>query len=390
MSTTGTLDALLQSFVDERIPGCSLKVVQRGNVLYEGHFGVTDKDTKAPVTRDTVYRQASMSKIPLYTAMMMLYEQGKFLLSDPVGHYLPAWSTSRKMVFHPNGCMELVPTKNPITIRDTLTMKCGLPYCNFDGPTDDLTLRGMQECMRPLWAKGHFTLQEQLEAVSKAPLACEPGTHWIYGFSSEIAAGIIEAVCDKPVNDVLKELLFDPLEMKDTGAIFFGDIEKRMVTLYARDKDGNLVPGPDFFDKKHLPGAENEAGWARLFSTVDDYTNLLQMLACGGVFHGQKIMGSKTIDLMRTNCLSEDSSKCFDDVYNAGYGYGYGFRTVVNKAAGNLNGSLGAFGWTGGFGSWCEADPAEGLSICYMHNLMPNDEQYCHPRVRNASYGLLN
>lgn len=388
MSTAKHIDTLLQSFLERGIPGCSLKVVQRGNVLYEGHFGVTDKDKKEPVTKDTVYRQASMSKIPLYTAMMMLYERGKFLLSDPVGDYLPAWKSSRKYVDRPDGTVDIVPTERPITIKDTLSMKCGLPYCNFDGPTDDRTLRGMQECMRPLWAKGHFTLQEQLNAVSKAPLACEPGTQWIYGFSSEIAAGIIEAVCDKPVNDALKELLFTPLEMRDTGAIFFGDIEKRMVTLYAKDKDGSLVPGPDFFDKKHLPGEEHEAGWARLFSTVDDFSSLLQMLACGGVHKGRQIMGRKTIDLLRANVL-DDGHSCFEDVYNAGYGYGLGFRTVVNRAAGGLNGSVGAFGWTGGFGSWCEADPEEGLSICYMHNLIPNDEQYCHPRIRNASYGLL-
>ena len=120
--------------------------------------------------------------------------------------------------------------------------------------------------------------------MSKAPLACDPGTHWIYGFSSELAAGIIEAVCDKPVNDVFKEMLFDPLGMKDTAAIFPDEQTKnRLVTLYAKDPDGNLVPGPDFFDKKHLPGKENEAGWARLYSSVEDYSRLLQMLACGGV-----------------------------------------------------------------------------------------------------------
>lgn len=389
MSTRKDIDSLLQNFVDHRIPGCSLKVVQHGTILYEGHFGITDIDTGKPVTKDTVYRQASMSKVPLYTAMMMLYERGKFLLTDPVGNYLPEWASSRKYVRHANGYVEIVPTINPITIRDTLSMKCGLPYCNFDGPTYDLTLQGMQECMRPLWEKGHFTLREQLRAVSEAPLACEPGTHWIYGFSSEIAAGIIEAVCDKPVNDALKELLFDPLEMKDTGATFFGDIRDRMVTLYAKDENDRLVPGPGFFDKKHLPGTENEAGWARLFSTVDDYTHLLQMLACGGRFRGQQLMSARTIDLMRSNGLNEEQLKDFQDAYNAGYGYGYGFRTLIDPAAGSLNGSPGAFGWTGGFGTFCEVDPAEGLSICYMHNLIPDDEMYCHPRVRNASYGLL-
>ncbi len=390
MSTTKQIDDLLKSFLERGIPGCSLKVVQRGNILYEGHFGVLDIDTKKPVDKTSVYRQASMSKIPLYTAMMMLFEQGKFLLTDPVSEYFPSWKESRKYVIKENGKIETVPTKRPVTIKDTLTMGCGLPYCNFDGPTDDITLKGMQDCMRPLWQKGHFTLEEQIDAISKAPLACEPGERWIYGFSSELAAGIIQKICDKNVNDVLKEMLFDPLEMTSTGPIFFGNIQERMVTLYAKNQDGKLVPGPDFFDKKHLPGKENEQGWARLFSTVDDYSNLLQMLACGGNFKGRQIMGRKTIDLMRTNTLSASEVEGFgSDPYNAGYGYGYGFRTALNMSAGNLNSSKGAFGWTGGFGSYCEADPEEGLSIVYMHNLMPDDEQYCHPRVRNASYGLV-
>lgn len=386
MATAKDIDRLLESFVERGLPGCSLKVMQRGETLYEGYFGYTDLTDMTPVTRDSLFRQASMSKIPLYTAMMMLYERGRFLLTDPVGDYLPEWKTSRKYVCHPNGHVSIVPTDGPITIRDTLSMKCGLPYCNSDAPTQDITLRGMQECMKPLWEKGHYTLQEQLAAVSAAPLACEPGSHWIYGFSSELAAGIIEKVCDKPVNDALKELLFDPLEMENTAGIFFDGAKERMVALYALDADGKYVPGPAFFDKKHMPGAENEAGWARLFSNVEDYSHLMQMLACGGVWEGRRIMSGKTIDLMRANGLSETQLKDFPD---RGYGYGYGVRTLIDRAAGDLNGSPGSFGWTGGFGSWCEADPTEGLSIVYMHNLIPNGEQYYHPRVRTISYGLL-
>ena len=386
MATAKDIDRLLESFVERGLPGCSLKVMQRGETLYEGYFGVADRDTGAPVTKTSLFRQASMSKIPLYTAMMMLYERGKFLLSDPVGDYLPQWKASRKYVRQPNGYVKVVPTERPITIRDTLSMKCGLPYCNSAAPTEDITLRGMQECMKPLWEKGHYTLQDQLSAMSEAPLACEPGTHWMYGFSSELAAGILEKVCDKPANEALKELLFAPLGMENTAALFFGDAEQRMVSLYALDEKGEYAPGPGFFDKKHRPGEENEAGWARLFSNVEDYSRLMQMLACGGAYGGLRLMSPGTIDLMRANGLDAAQQRDFPE---EGYGYGYGVRTLTDNAAGNLNGSPGAFGWTGGFGTWCEADPKEGLSIVYMHNLIPNDEGYYHPRVRTISYGLL-
>lgn len=385
MATDKDIDNLLQSFIDRGLPGCSLHIAQRGKILYEGYKGVSDLDTGKKIDENSIFRLASMSKIPLYTVLMMLYEQGKFLMTDPIGDYLPDWKNSTKYVKKEDGSYDVVPTERPLIIKDAMTMKCGLPYCNFDGPTDDIVMKGMQECMRPLWKKGYYTLAEHLTAMSKAPLAGEPGTEWIYGFSSEIAAGLVEAICGKPINEVFREMLYAPLGMTSTDAIYFGDIQERMVRLYARNNKGKLVEGPDFFDKKHLPGAENEQGWGRVFTTGRDFTRLMQMLACGGEYEGHHYMSRKTIDLLRSNTLDGT----FGDTYNAGYGYGYGFRTLVDKSLGNSNGSLGAFGWTGGFGSWCEADPEEGLSIVYMHNLMPNDEGYYHPRVRSAAYGLV-
>ena len=386
MSTIKDLDRLLQGFVDGGLPGCSLQIAQNGKTLYEGYFGCADLDAKTPVTPQSLFRLASMSKIPLYVTMMMLYESGKFLLTDPIYHFFPEWREMKKYVKNANGYTEAVPTDGPVTVSDVLSMKCGLPYCNSAAPTNNRTLQSMQEAMKPLWEKGHYTNREQIAAISKAVLACEPGTEWIYGFSSELAAGIIEAVCGKPIDDVFEEMLFGPLGMDNTRSRFFGDAQERLVKLYRKSDDGSLVPGPTFFDKKHLPGAENEEGWARLFSNVNDYTKLMQMLACGGVYNGQRIMGRKTIDMMRANGLD----KLFQDTYNAGYGYGYGVRTLVDKEQGNHNGSVGAFGWTGGFGTWCEADPEDGVSIVYMHNMIPDEEQYYHLRMRTAAYGLID
>jgi CubicO group peptidase (beta-lactamase class C family) len=244
--------------------------------------------------------------------------------------------------------------------------------------------------MQPLWDKGHYTLREQIEAMSHVPLACEPGERWIYGFSSELAAGLIEAICGKPIDDVFQEMLFDPLEMGDTRSHFFGDIPERLVKMYTKTSEEKLeAAGAEVFDSRFNRHENNEAGWARLFSTVNDFSNLMTMLANGGVYKGKRIMGRKTIDLMRANGLNELQQKDFEDLYNAGYGYGYGVRTLIDKNRGNHNGSLGAFGWTGGFGTWCESDPEENVSIVYMHNMMPNEEVYYHLRVRNVAYGCI-
>ena len=390
MATAKDMDRLLQGFVDNGLPGCGLKIVQRGNVVYEGYFGKADLETGAPVTEKSVFRHASTSKIPLYTAAMMLYEQGHFLLTDPLSDFLPEYKESWKVVRTPGGETRIEKTDRPIIIKDILTMRCGLPYCNFPVESDDPTVRAMVKAMQPLWEKGHYTNREHVKAMAAVPLAFEPGTHWMYGFASELTCALVEAVTGKTIDDALQDMLFDPLEMKDTRSHFFGDVPDRMVKLYATDEDKNLKPIHLSFEDTFNPGEEWEAGWARLFSTVGDYSNLLQMLANGGKFNGQRIIGRKTIDLMRTNVLNDVQMKDYQNPYEAGYGYGYGFRTLMNKADGNLNGSYGSFGWTGGFGTWCEADPEEGTSIVYMHNLVPSMERYYHPRVRAVANALLD
>ena len=389
MSNTDKLDRLLQSFVDGGLPGCGLIVTQKGKTIYEGYRGFGDIKNGTPVGRDSLFRQASMSKLPLYTSAMMLYEQGKFNLTDPVGNYLPEWKDCRKYIIDPNGAMKAVPTEKPMTVSDILSMKCGLPYCNGMEPTTNPTLSSMQACLKPLKEKGYYTTQEHAAAMSKAILAYEPGTHWTYGFSSEITAAFLEVITGKDIDTVFREMLFEPLGMDHTRSRFAGNDEQKLVKLYGKDKNGENEELHLFFDDKHKPGPENEQGWPRLFSTVEDYAKLMTMLACGGVYEGKKIIGRKTIDLMRANGLTPEMLKDFEDPYNAGYGYGYGVRTLIDKAKANHNGSLGAFGWTGGFGTWCEADPEEQVAIVYMHNTVPNNELYYHHRVRVAAYASI-
>lgn len=388
MSNAKDMDSLLKRFVDGGLSGCGCKVVQRGKTLYEGYCGYSDKEAEKKIDSSSVYRMASMSKIPMYTVCMMLYERGVFNLTDPVYEYLPEWRDLKKYVVNPGGDVKAVPCEKTLTVGDIFSMKCGLPYCNGPAPSNNPTLTSMQECMKPLWEKGHFTNSEQVSAMSKAVLACEPGERWIYGFSSEISVALIEKVCGRGVDDVMKEFLFDPLEMNDTRSRYFGDIESRMVKMYTVGENNTPHFDPCILDEKHIPGPEHEQGWARLFSTVEDYSHLMSMLAEGGVYKGRKIMGRRTIDMMRSNGLSKEQLKGYTSMYEAGYGYGYGVRTLIDRAAGNHPGSLGSFGWTGGFGTWCEADPEDGVSIVYMHNQIPNMEEYYHHLVRQVAYGL--
>ena len=388
MSTFKDLDRLLQGFTDSGLPGCTLHVTQRGKLIYEGCFGWSDIENRVPVTEWSVFRMASMSKLPLYTVMMMLYEKGKCLLTDPIWLYLPEWKDMKKCVRRPNGSLEIVPAERPITISDAMSMKCGLPYCNSKAPTDDPTLRSMQACMEPLWAKGRYTVQEHIAAMSKAVLAFEPGTHWLYGFSSEITAALIEKLADKPIDDVFREYLFEPLGMTSTASRFFGDMSNRLVKLYTREADGTLAPTRTDFDRKFLPGPEHDAGWGRLFSNVNDYTRLLGMLANGGVWDGVRIMGRKTIDLMRANSLNDAQMRDFENLYNAGYGYGLGVRTRITAEPVGGRGQLGEFGWDGAACSYAVIDPVNHLSAFFAMHVRSFGYAYdvIHPTIRDLLY----
>jgi len=395
MSNFKDLDNLLQRFVDDGLPGCGMVIAKKGEILYENYFGYADIENKVPVTQDNLFRQASLTKVALYTCAMMLYEQGKFLMTDPLYEYFPEWKDTKKWVYSPNGEVQAVPVEHPITLKNIFNMTMGMPYGMVMGnqPGGHPTAKYMNKLMKPLREKGHYTLREEIETMSHVPIAFEPGTQWLYGFASELTAGLLEAVCGKPAEVVLREMLYEPLDMPLTNNYLTPEMEPRLVGNY------RIVKGKKLGEEGALEKAPNTnegpretvSGFQRVITNPSEYTHLLQMLANGGYWKGEKIIGRKTIDLIRTSTITEHMYKNgFTNDYLCGYRYGYGMRTLVDKYEGHHNGSLGQFGWTGGAGTWGEADPSEGTSIVYMHNLSPNLEEYHHLRMRAVAYGCLN
>lgn len=398
MANFKDMDDLLKKFTDDGLPNAACIIAKQGEILYEGYSGWQDIENQIPLTRESTFRQASLTKIAMYTTAMMLYEQGRFLMNDPISKYFPEWKYSKKMVRNADGSFDVVPTDNPITVKNIMNMTCGLPYHMIIGGVrvQHPTSEAMWHYMEPLMANRYYTLREQIEAMSQVPLAFEPGTHHLYGFASELTAGLLEAVCGKPAELVIKEMLFEPLGMDHSANFFNGIVEKNMVKDYFLRKgkklgdENALFICPEEMEVNMAGPLGTVPGFSRVISNCWDYTKLMQMLANGGVYDGQRIMGRKTIDMMRTNTLSDDMIKNdFANEYLAGYGYGYGVRTLMDKYEGHHNGSLGQFGWTGGSGTWAEADPSEGVSIVYMHNLQPNMEVYHHLRMRAIAYGCL-
>ncbi len=386
MSNFIALSNLLESFTRSGPPGCAFGIARHGKVLHESYHGLANVEAGTPMDADSVFRLYSMTKVIICTAAMILYERGKFLLSDPLSEYLPEYKDINRFQVDPNGNVRTVPVKNPMLVRHAFSMSVGLPYAMGDSNTAR-EIRKVQEELKG--TLGKYDLRTEIRAMARVPIAFEPGTRWLYGYGHELVAGLIEVASGMRVGEFLQREIFDPLGMTSTGYRFFGDIEGRMVPMYRRNADGTLSRSEGMFDDRHRADAIYEGGGAGLFSTVRDYLRFAQMLANGGELDGVRVMGRKTIDLMRRNHLNPDQLADFTNTYLAGYGYGLGVRTLMDPAAGGSNGSVGAFGWTGAAGTWTEIDPSEGLSIVYMHQTMPNMEEYHHLRVRAAAYGCI-
>src|SRR5690606_1637654 len=195
-----------------------------------------------------------------------------------------------------------------------------------------------------LRAEGNYTLEQFTKKVAQAPLLFEPGSNWAYGLGHDILARLIEVVSGMSIEQFLQQELFQPLGMNDTGYTFSGDQEERMVTLYTDGEQGGIKPLiPALGDETFQPGVAYRGGGLGLFSTPRDYSKFAQMLANGGMHEGKRIIGRKTIELLRANQLNERQLQQFTASHLEGYGYGLGVRTLLDTAASNGNGSVGEF-----------------------------------------------
>jgi len=386
MANFDELSALLQQFTEKGPAGCACAVAKDGKTLYEGYFGYADLEEKRPITEDTVYRLFSMTKVVICTAAMMLFERGKFLLNEPIYEYFPEYRDTQVVVPEEGGKYHVRKAKSPMLIKHAFAMAVGMPYAMGDSPTAKEMARVKSELEQKY---GKYDIVTEVRAMGSVPVAFDPGTHWLYGYGHDIVAGLIQLVSGRTVGQFLEDEIFGPLGMKDTGYRFRDGIESRLCTPYIKEKDGTMTRTTTFWEPYHQPDAIYESGGAGLYSTVGDYLKFSQMLANGGVYNGKRIIGRKTIDLMRANQLNADQLKDFNNSYLAGYGYGLGVRTLMSTAEGNSNGSVGEFGWTGYLGTYTSIDPSEGFSIVYMHQMVPNMEEYHHLRVRAVANGCL-
>ena len=393
MSTVKDLDHLLERYIEGGLPGAALSVWQGENVLYENYMGYRDMAHTTPLTPDTLFRIHSITKAVSAFCGMMEYERGAFLMDDPVSDYIPEYRNMKISVRQPDGTWRVEDSKKPMLMKHLFNMNVGF-YAFDDSPT----AKAMKEVHDRLGGskfQSGYTLAEEIRALAEVPMLFEPGDHWQYGYGIDIMAVVVEITSGMPLGRFMKEKIFDPLGMKDTGFRFRPGWRDRMQECVRHLPDGSVIHCDDILgdplDSMYRDDAVYEAADAGLIMTLKDLQTFSAMLANGGTLKGERIIGRKTIAMMQQNLLTPEMQKEFDATLPEmrGYGYGYGVRTMMDPAKGFCNSSVGEFGWLGVGGAWMMADPLEKLSAALMiQDMEPNSRYYNH-RMRAVISGLL-
>lgn len=370
----------LDRAVRERVPGVDCAVNYKGERVFRYSAGLGDIASGSPVARDSLYNIYSMSKVVTCAAALQLFERGAYLLDDPAGDYIPEFNDAVVRVKNPDGTTGTEPCTRKITVRDLFTMSAGFTY-NPNVPS----VRELREK-----TGGDFGTQDFIKALLREPLAFQPGSRWSYSLCHDALGALIEVWSGMPFGEYLAKNIFGPCGMSDTGFALPPEKEARFASQYRRTENPH---GYEFVGNVNTfrYSGRYESGGAGLISTVDDYSRFAEALAHGGVAAtGERILSSRTINLMRGNQIEEHRLGIYrDSLSKSGYGYGLGVRTMMSpELAGSLS-PVGEFGWSGAAGSYVLIDPDNSLTLVYFQHLLNCQNAIIHPRLRSALYAGL-
>lgn len=383
------LRAQLQRYVDEgKLAGAVVRIQQDGKLVFSQAVGWRDKEARDPMREDTIFRIASQTKALTSVAVMMLMEEGKLLLDDPVGKHLPEWKKTSVAVATPGGGYEVVPAKRPITIRDLLTHAAGISY--GAGPAE----KAWREAGLFGWyfADRSEPVATYVARMASLPMAAQPGEKFVYGYNTDILGVVVEKLSGQSLQAFLDERLIKPLGMKDTAFYLPRDKAGRLAVVYEGGEGGlrraadasAWKTGGHFGQGHYLDGPRIAySGGAGLLSTAADYSRFLEMLRRGGELDGRRYLGRKTVELMVSNHLGAIE-------YNPGMGFGLGFSVRLDLGAAGQPGSEGEFGWGGAYHSTYWVDPEEGLTVAYMTQLLPAGDIDDHGKLRALIYQAID
>lgn len=362
------------------LAGAAMLVWQDGQVIQTAGVGWRNRELKLPMERNTLFRIASMTKPITSTVALMLFEEGRFALNDPITRWAPEFSQMRVLRSSMGTLDQTDPAERPITFEDLLTHRSGITYGDFhSGPIAKAYKEALggdidSEVLPDDW----------IARLAALPLIDQPGTAFHYGHSTDLLGLLIARIEDAPLADVLKRRIFDPLGMNDTGFTVPLEKQQRRAVAYGFDDAGQLckrLTGPSgSFLSERPEGMAYVSGGQGLWSTVDDYLTFARMFLNAGTVNDVQLLRPETFTRMVTNCLNEDQRVKARSMLDAGHGFGLGVAMVLDPLKAGLQpcgGGVGAVGWPGGFGGWWRADPNNNsVQIFLTHNMVELEQLF--------------
>jgi CubicO group peptidase (beta-lactamase class C family) len=363
------IDGVLQKYIDEnRVAGAVALVLQDGQPVYERAVGWSDKEAGRRMTTDTIFRIASQTKAITSAAMLVLMEEGKIGLTDPVSRFIAPFAKTTVADSIQEGHAP-VPARRQIQIRDLLTHTAGISYGTERHVARLYEARGLGPAAGFGWytADKSEPICETMERLAGLPFVSQPGEAYVYGYNTDVLGCVVERAAGMPLDEFIRTRITEPLGMTDTRFFLPASEQHRLAAVYASDDEGRIRRAPEGprGQGNYVEGPRRSySGGAGLLSTARDYARFLEMIHNGGVLGSARILSPRTVALMTTNQIGTLHSA-------AGLGYGFGFQTTDRYGANGLD-SEGAFGWGGAYGTVYRVDPKARLVMVLMIQLIPN------------------
>ncbi|GAA5507597.1 serine hydrolase domain-containing protein [Novipirellula caenicola] len=354
-------EAMQESIDDNRIPGGIVMIARHGKIVMHQAYGKMDLEADKPMKPDTIVRIYSMSKAITTAAALMLYEDGKLDINDPVSKYLPEL---KNVQVASDG--ETHPATQTMTIADLMRHTAGYTYGRSGNSLHDEAFKELDMLQRD------DSLETMQTKLAKLPLVFEPGTDWQYGISIDVLGRVVEVVSGDSLGDFLRNRIFDPLGMKDTGFFVPADKVNRFAANYNTDGKGELTLGDAPAESPYLKAPAFESGGGGLVSTAEDYMRFLLMIAGGGEFDGTRLLKPETVAMMTTNQVPESVGWIkFGKEVRGGVGFGFGFSVRESMSDWDPDGRVGEYGWGGAASTHYWVSPKDELVVITLEQIMP-------------------
>lgn len=380
-----------------KIAGCQVEVRRHGHQAYARSFGLRDRERGTAWSDDTIVRIYSMTKPIVSVALMTLMEHGRFELDDPVHRYIPEWKNHRVWVSGEGEDMVTEAPARPVSFRDVLSHTAGLTYGSMLAQLSGLPIEHpvdkAYDAIGVRRGDGE-TVDQFLEKLGRVPLRYQPGERWQYSLATDVCGALVERVSGMPLEDYLKQAIFEPLGMVDTAFHVPADKADRFAANYMRMPDKSLRLSDDPAKSPYLKDPVFKSGGGGLAGTMADYVRFAEMLRAGGSLDGVRVIGARTLDLMVHNHLKDNQDLTqmaiggFSETDNAGIGFGLGFAMTIDQTAtGGL--SSGDFYWGGAASTIFWADQEEDLSVVFMTQLMPSATFNFRGQLKSLVYSAI-